>query len=120
MEHNKYMDTIANSIRQTKLYEVVTRILGGRVGQFHDLGPEIATVVLLSAPARLFKDLSLPIRKEFKALVDVKSLPSELEKEILQLRYQIVNLTELCGNTDTCKQAQQCSHACEDDEETAI
>lgn len=112
LEHNQYMDNIAHSVSQSKLYSVVHRAVGGGS---KELTPVVATLVLLSAPPRLFKELPPPLRAEWKELVDSSTFPPELEKEVLHLRYQIVNLTELCGKTDTCKQAQKCAHVCDED-----
>lgn len=110
-EDNENLEIVYNEIRQIKLFHIVKQTFLDYQLNLNKLNPEIATLLLISAPSQLFKDLSFELKKEFQQLRITESLPKDLEKEILQLKYQIVTLTQQC--VSLCEKLQQCSFDCD-------
>jgi hypothetical protein len=99
------MQQIMEQVRKTKLFAIVNQVFMDPTLN-SGLRPELATVMLLACPSQLYKDLSLELRSRFKELRDTDSLGSELVKEVIQLRFEMLNLTREC---DCIQKEKQCN-----------
>jgi len=64
------------------------------------LGSELLTMLVLSAPSRLFRELSPELRLEFKELRSLDKFPIELSKQITRMRFNMLDWEKQC----TCKE----------------
>jgi len=117
LEQTDNLEKIFNVVSSTKLYELVKEALqhpslgsnpiestsGASSSSSSNpqtgsaLSPDLMTLLLMSAPSQLFKELSQDLRSQFKELRTFDHLPMELSKEVLQLRYQMLNLAKQCA-----------------------
>ena len=97
-------EKVTQEMAATKLYQHVQEALQDpSLAGITGLTPENATLLILSSPSQLYKELPYDVRASFKELRDIDALPTELSKQVIQLRYQMLNMAHNCS----CKSAEE-------------
>jgi hypothetical protein len=92
MQNTEVLDALST----TKMHDIVKQTFDeNKLVQDYPKTPsvELATLILLAFPSQFYKELSPDLRLEFHSLRNLDTLPSNVSKEILALRYQM-NLSE--------------------------
>ena len=88
--NDKKQQRMKDTIVKTQLHSIVKETLERRnLVNNLPISVEVATLILLAFPSHLYKELPPLLRSEFHTLRNLDTLPIDVSKEILDLRYQM-------------------------------
>eukprot|EP01117_Protostelium_nocturnum_P018399 TRINITY_DN7689_c0_g1_i1.p1 TRINITY_DN7689_c0_g1~~TRINITY_DN7689_c0_g1_i1.p1 ORF type:complete len:483 (-),score=128.80 TRINITY_DN7689_c0_g1_i1:199-1647(-) len=97
-------DKVYHQIRNSEIYRVTKHVMDeDKNGEIPSLDVEGATLLLMSSPSQVYKELSPELKTNLKELRDIDTMPMELSQEVIKLRHQMLNFAWQCG----CKKPQE-------------
>ncbi|PRP82693.1 hypothetical protein PROFUN_10057 [Planoprotostelium fungivorum] len=89
-------ETLESQLCGTKMYSVINEIYQESPG-LCDLNAEMATLLIISAPSQLYREVPPEVKNRLSELRDIDTLPIELSQQVIQLRHQMLNFAWQCG-----------------------